>query len=82
MIPKGHKKIQEACGHVGIYVLKAHQSFVHPDENIMNQFFLDLYPILMEVTQGCRNCSSGKNPNLCLLLYLIFLNLFCCCHHA
>lgn len=35
MIPKGPKKIQEACGYAGIYVLKAHQSFVHPDENII-----------------------------------------------
>lgn len=82
MIPKGHKKIQEGCGHAGIHVLKAHWSFGHPDENIMNQSCPDLYPILMEVTQGCRRCSSGKNPNLWLLLCLMLLNLLCCCHHA
>lgn len=57
--------------------LTAHQSFVHPDRNTMNQLFPDLYTILMQVTKGCRRCSLGKNRNLWLLLYWILLSLLC-----
>lgn len=46
--------------------VRAHQYFVHPGENTMKQFF----PVLMEVTEGCRTWRWGENLNLWLTTLL------------